>query len=202
MDNKTLVNRLLDLQSLLFLLHEIERYVYLPDNKYSDRHETDTEHSYSLAMTAWFMCGQFPELNKDLVIRYALAHDLVEIHAGDVMAIGRTVEQEQEKQEKEAHAIERLKADWPDFQDMTDTIEAYERQADPEAVFVKALDKIMAPMINIKAEGKLWKKLNISRSDVIANKDEKTSKDPRVHELWQELRQRILDHDEFFNSTD
>ena len=85
---------------------------------------------------------------------------------------------------------------------MTEALEKYEKQIDDEAVFVKALDKILSPMLNILARGKLWKEYGIKRSDVIENKDKKTKNSPEVHQLWQVLRREILAHDEWFNPTD
>ncbi|MCA9328749.1 HD domain-containing protein, partial [Candidatus Saccharibacteria bacterium] len=174
--------RLLDLQDLLVNFSEIERLIYMPDGKHTDRKETDTEHSYNLAILAWYLCGSFPHLDRDKVIRYALMHDMVEIHAGDVMAIGRTAEQQATKDEREAEALNQLKSEWPDFSDMTDTIEEYEEQKDPEAVFVKALDKITPMMLQILSNGKTWKKYDILRSEVIQLKDEKTAPSKEVNE--------------------
>ena len=189
--------RMLDLQSLLNNFYVIERQIFLPAD--TERKETDTEHSYHLAMHAWYMSTLYPSLNQSKLIRYALAHDLVEIYAGDVMALGRTDAQQHEKEQKEQAALERLTTEWPDFTDMTTMIEDYEKQTDPEAVFVKALDKIMPVILNIQTNGNLWKQLGIRRADIIANKDKSTAGSPEVGELWAMFRNYILEHDELFN---
>jgi putative hydrolase of HD superfamily len=198
-NNEVLSKRLLDLQTMLNQFLDIERMIYLPDGKRTDRRETDTEHSYHLAMLAWYTCGVFPHLDKNKVIQYSLAHDLVEIHAGDVMALGRTKAEQQTKEKNEALALKKLQQEWPDFKDMTDTIETYEAQGDAEAVFVKALDKILPILHQIMTEGKTWKKYDTQRTTVIDLKDDKTEPSEEVTAIWQEFRRTIMDHDDWFN---
>ena len=199
MKEERIANRLLDFQKLLLQFLDIERLIYLPDAKKVDRLETDTEHSYHLAMLAWYTCGIFTNLDRDKVIRYALAHDIVEIHAGDVMAVGRTDAEQQAKQEREAKALARLKKDWPDFKDLTTTIELYEKQADSEAIFVKALDKLTPMLLQILSEGKTWKKYDIKRSTIVELKDRTTANSPEITKIWQEFKRTIEAHDEWFN---
>ncbi len=191
--------RLLDLQQLLLQFLDIERSVFLPDAARNDRRETDTEHSFHLAMLAWFLSSQYPHLNQALVLKLALTHDIVEIYAGDVMAIGRTAEQEKQKAEREEIALARLKAEWPDFAEMTDMLEMYEHKTSPEAKFVSALDKLMPMMHQILSEGKTWKKWNMSRKEVVKNKDEKTQISTEVNELWKVFRKEIMARDDWFN---
>lgn len=199
MNTEKQARRLLDLQLLLINFLEIERLIYLPDGTKKDRKETDTEHSFHLAMLGWYLCNSYPHLNRDKVIRYALAHDIVEIHAGDVMAVGRTKEQQESKDEREAAALIQLKSEWPDFSDMTDTIEEYEKQSDPESIFIKALDKLTPMIMQILSEGKTWKKYDIKRSDIIALKNEKTAPSKEIANLWQAFKAEIIAHDEWFN---
>ena len=199
MNEVKLAKRLLDLQKLLLQFLEIERMIYLPDGAIKNRRETDTEHSFHLAMLAWYLCSAYPHLDRDKVIRYSLAHDLVEIYAGDIMAVGRTEEQQIEKEKREKSALKKLKANWPDFGDMTNTIEEYEKQDNPEAVFVKALDKILPMILNILGEGKTWKIYDIKRSTVIKLKDDKTKHSKEISEIWKVLRAEIMSRDDFFN---
>jgi putative hydrolase of HD superfamily len=199
MNTEHQARRLLDLQALLIEFLDIERLIYLPDGAKKVRRETDTEHSFHLAMLGWYLCGSYPNLDKNKVIQYALAHDIVEIHAGDVMAVGRTEEQQTIKDRREAEALIKLKQDWPDFPDLTDTIETYGQQSDPESIFVKALDKLTPLVLNILSEGKTWKRFDIKRSDIIALKDEKTASSKEINDLWQVFKAEVLSHDEWFN---
>jgi putative hydrolase of HD superfamily len=194
-----LAKRLLDLQQLLLHFLDIERMILLPDAARNDRLETDTEHSFHLAMLAWYLSSHYPHLDKAKVIQLALAHDVVEIYAGDDMAIGRTKEQEKQKKEREAEALVRLKKEWPDFPDLTEMIESYDKKDCPEAVFVSALDKLTPMFHQILSKGKTWKKWDMSRSDVFENKDNKTAKSKEINDIWQVFRKEILEHDEWFN---
>ena len=198
-DAKPYLKRILDLQSEIIKLAEIERLIYFPDGTKKDRKENDVEHSYSLAMTAWYLSQYFPELDTSKLIQFALIHDFVEIHAGDVMAIGRTEEEEKRKNEKEKLALEKLKNDWSDFNDLTNSIEIYESKDSDEAKFIYALDKIMPVLLNLLSQGKTWKIHNMSRDKVIKNKDEKVKISDEINELWQATRDEILTHDDFFN---
>ena len=60
---------------------EVARY---EGSKLGKKVETSNEHSYQVAMVAWFLIEQDNlKLNKELCLMYALAHDLVEIYAED-----------------------------------------------------------------------------------------------------------------------
>lgn len=198
-DSQEQVKRLLELQSMLYHLADIERLIYLPDGLKTDRRENDTEHSYHLAMLAWYLSGLYPNLDQSLVIRLALVHDVVEVYAGDSMAIGRTEEQQAEKDAREKAAFERLKQEWPDFPAMLEAIESYETLNSPEARFVKALDKITPIIHQIHSKGKTWRKWDMQRSSVVANKDKKTQVSPEIHKIWKLLRAEMYQHDEWFN---
>jgi len=112
-----------------------------------DQKENDVEHSYALAMAGWFLAPYFPHLDESKIIRYALAHDLVEIHAGDTFAYGEQQHIDTKKAREQA-AAEQLSREWPDFPDLHEAIRDYEERADAEAKFVYALDKIMPALMN------------------------------------------------------
>ncbi len=188
----------MELQELLFQFTEVERHIYFPDRKRQDRRENDAEHSYSLAIAAWFLSGHFTHLNRDLLLRYALVHDFVEVHAGDVMAIGRTAEAKKAKHIREAAALKKLQVEWPDFTELTETIEAYEKLADKESAFIYALDKLMPMLLNIISGGKTWEMYKLKSKDVLDNKDGLLSVSPEVNELWQVFRAQILENPLYF----
>lgn len=144
------IHRVIEFQKLLLQFAHVERVTHRK-HKDSVIQENDTEHSYNLAMTAWFMAEYFPELDRDLIIRLALVHDMVEIHAGDTYIYADT-EVLATKRDREAQALQQLKADWSDFPEMTQHIEDYEHRTSAESRFVYALDKIM-PMMLIYING-------------------------------------------------
>jgi len=193
--NKPDITRLLELQRLLQSFNEIDRRVHR-NHGGKMRHENDTEHSYNLTMTAWFLTPHFPELDKDLLIRYALVHDLVEVHAGDTYIYGSN-EELSTKAEREKVAAEKLHKDWPDFSEMHELIEDYEARANPEARFVYALDKIMPIMLIYIHEGYTWQKEGITAEQLHANKYDKVKLSPEVLPYYDELYSLLLSSPDF-----
>lgn len=151
-DVTKLINLLIDFQA-------VERNIQIPK---LNRAENDTEHSYNLALAAWLIISKDKlPLDLDLVIRYALVHDLVEIYAGDAFPLDD--KQVAEKPSKEHEALLRLKSD-----ELTDEfaelIEKYEQMADEESKFVYGLDKLMPAFTLIHGKIPLWKEYNLTQS--------------------------------------
>ena len=63
--------------------------------------ENDAEHSYSLAMMSWYIIST-AKLDLDLQksIQYSLAHDLVEVYAGDTQPLAQALIKPQKNCEK------------------------------------------------------------------------------------------------------
>jgi putative hydrolases of HD superfamily len=154
-------------------------------------HENDTEHSYNLAVTAWFLAPHFPELDRDLLIRYGLIHDLVEVHAGDtnVYASDDVIAT---KHARETAAADKLRKDWSDFPEIHDLIERYEERGDAEARFVYALDKIMPIMQIYINEGHTWKIEGITAAKLHAVKADKVTLSPEIKPYYDELYALLL----------
>jgi len=193
--NKPDITRLLELQRLLQSFNEIDRRVHR-NHGGKMRHENDTEHSYNLTMTAWFLTPHFPELDKDLLIEYALIHDLVEVHAGDTYIYG-TSEEIATKVEREKQAAAKLLADWADFPEIHKLIENYETRADEEARFIYALDKIMPIMQIYIHKGYTWQKEGITAEQPHANKYDKVKLSPEVTPYYEQLYELLLSSPDF-----
>jgi len=184
------LDRLIELQRLLQAFNSVDRMVHRHHDK-TMRPENDTEHSYNLAMTAWFLAGYFPELDTGKVIKYALVHDLVEIHAGDTY-IYDTDDALASKHEREAAAADKLKHDWADFPDIHTLIANYENRADAEARFIYALDKVM-PMLQIYIhDGYTWKKEAITLKKLHNNKKDKVALSPEIAPYYDTLYNLLL----------
>ncbi|HUC20343.1 MAG TPA: HD domain-containing protein, partial [Candidatus Polarisedimenticolaceae bacterium] len=68
------IEQLISYCRLLTQFQQVERQMLVPSGK---RNENDIEHSYLLAMTGWYIAATAKlELRQDLVIKYALVHDL------------------------------------------------------------------------------------------------------------------------------
>jgi len=178
-----------DILKFIKLTHKfqkVERKVFIIGQ---DRMENDFEHSYQLAMLAWYMVnvGNF-ELDKDKVIKYALIHDFVEVYAGDIDIYTQDkagMKELKAKNEKEAQ--NRLKEEFSEFSDMNDLIELYEARNDKESRFVYALDKLI-PIINIYLDkGRTWKEFNVTLDMMIKVKSGKVELDKDVKYYFDEM---------------
>ncbi len=179
-----------DLQGLLRfvqLTHQfqnVERVMYAGvDN---DRLENDAEHSYQVAITAWYL-NEVHQLrfSTEKLLKYALAHDLVEAYAGDTSIHDKDAHAG--KHEREAKALQQIIAMFPGCVDIHETIKAYERREDGESKFVYALDKLL-PMINAYLDnGRSWHINNASYNEIQDYKLPKVTIDPTIEKLYSEL---------------
>jgi putative hydrolase of HD superfamily len=192
------INRLIDLQKLLLTFSQIERIIHR-EHHGKIVQENDTEHSYNLTMTAWFLSQYFPELDKDLLIRYALAHDMVEVHAGDtyVFADAATLAS---KTDREHAAFKQLQTEWHDFPDLLEAIESYEKRESPEAKFVYALDKIIPVMTILINDGYTWKHEHITPEQLDSIKRTKVALSPEISPYYDELYELFMSNRQLFDA--
>lgn len=193
---KPTVDRLIELQQLLLRFNNLERFV-----RHSGRKESDTEHSYSLAMAGWFLAQYFPDLDTNKVLKLALAHDLVELHAGDTFAYA-TGKIQASKAAREKAALEKLTSDWPDFPEMLANIVEYEKRDSAEAKFVYALDKIMPALLNYLNQGDIWRMYNITFEQYVAEKEAKVPVSPEIYVYYKELTIILQAHPEYFSPSE
>jgi putative hydrolases of HD superfamily len=84
-------------------MKNIKRAIFLRDGT----QENDAEYSYHLAMMVMTFIDDFPELDYEKCLKIALIHDLIEIYAGDTVALDK--EAEKTKKQREKNAFLRLK---------------------------------------------------------------------------------------------
>jgi putative hydrolase of HD superfamily len=154
------VERIAELQQFIADFSRIERVPELAD---TGRKENDVEHSFGLALTCWYLAPKLAsELSLEKILCYALAHDTVEIHAGDTF-IFAPKEELATKSDREEAALVQLRQDWPDFPEMIDAAETYKNKANEEAKFVKAVDKMLpALMVNLGEKEAFWQRHKIT----------------------------------------
>lgn len=157
-----------------------------------NRDENDLEHVGQIALVAWYIVStQKIKLNLDLVIKYALAHDLVEVYAGDTYFYSGT--DPKIKQQKERKALEKIKKEFSEFSDLGEIIEAYEAKIDLESKFIYALDKLV-PAMNIYLDGgKSWRRDKVSLKILIEGKVSKVKVDPNIKKYFDELTRMLSD---------
>lgn len=153
------IDRLAELQQLVVDFAKVDRAIDLAD---TGRPENDVEHSFGLALTSWYLHDKIaPELDISKVLKYALSHDIVEVHAGDTYVFDAAAVATKAKREKQATA--QLKDEWPDFTELTEFTEGYADKRSEEAKFVYAIDK-MLPLIIIELgdAAETWQKKEIT----------------------------------------
>jgi putative hydrolase of HD superfamily len=137
-------------------------------------------------MIAWFLIEQDKlKLNKELCFVYSLAHDLVEIYAGDTYIFDKN--HRLSKYQREKDALIKIKKRFPNFKDLIKTIEKYEKKEDEESKFVYALDKIITPIQIYLEEGKLWHEKGVVLSELIEYKNKKIALSKYVNRYWKEI---------------
>jgi len=133
-------DEMMEIAKLVMKFGEVERATRHPDG----RPETDTTHTVMLALCA-VASIDFNDDGADMdpfrILMFALVHDLVEVHAGDVnTARGLTLQQRGEKEDRERVSLEKISKSLPW---LGRWIRRYESQGDPEAQFIRYLDKLM-----------------------------------------------------------
>jgi putative hydrolase of HD superfamily len=181
--NKPNIHRLIQLHQLLLDFRAVERVTRIPGKP--DR-ENDIDHSYTLAMMAWFLSSYFPHLDRDTVIRMSLVHDLTEVHAGDTFVFGNN-DHLTTKEQRETEALTKLAADWPDFPEMHALLEHYEQRDSEEAKFVYALDKVMPIIISVIGGGRDFQDYDVTLELMHEQKRNRVSVSPEINEYYTEL---------------
>lgn len=185
----TSLDRLLSFAKIINELQTVERVIRI---KGGGRWENDVEHSYSLAMLAWYILDteRLP-LDRDRVFRYALAHDLVEVYAGDTYLYSEDKAFLDSKPERERLAAERLREEFPEIPEMHAAISGYVTKEDAESRFVYALDKI-EPILKIYlAGGETWQEKGVTLSMLYESKRDKVALSPEIQPYFDELMQLL-----------
>lgn len=179
---------LLGILSIVRLLNQfrlVERSVRVNN---AERFENDVEHSYNLAFLAWYIIADNKlDLDRDLVLKYALIHDLVEVYAGDTYLFTTNEEERSTKVQREKDAALRLEKEIPEFAELHKLIERYESREDKESRFVYALDKIQ-PILNIYTDGgRTWREKGVTIDMLVEHKKEKVAVSPEIEIYFNDL---------------
>jgi 5'-deoxynucleotidase YfbR-like HD superfamily hydrolase len=108
------------------------------------RKETNTQHSFALALVAYEFAKQnAPELDANMVLRYALVHDLSELVTGDVSSLHLSNEEHEQKRIRDLQAAEILAKRMDYAPHIAADVKGYESTSDEESKFVYWFDKCM-----------------------------------------------------------
>jgi putative hydrolase of HD superfamily len=149
-----------------------------------ERPETDTDHTVMLGLVAaslaeklrpmrvWSQSKREPServylhsingLSTARIAEFAVVHDLVEAYAGDTNSFGISAEGRDEKEVREAAALKRIRAEFQCFAWIDQTITAFELQVEPEARWVKYLDKALPKITHILNHGATMQRRGIT----------------------------------------
>jgi len=134
-------NQIIDLVAdVITPLLTVERTMVMPFDK--TRHENEAEHGFALGLLVGAIADQIDKsLDTGKAIEYAIVHNVVKIHSGDV-TVWEPEEVVRKKASDEMLAADRILKDFPVFPWVIRKYKEYELRDTPEKRFVHALDKI------------------------------------------------------------
>lgn len=163
---------------------------------FTDRLENDVEHSYMLGLVAPYLAETYyPELDQSLVSQFCLVHDMSEAITGDVPTFNISEADRIAKDVDEAEVVGVLAGQMPQY--WGELLRVYNKQESPEARFVRLVDKIMPPLVNIAGNGKrtLEETYRVTTKEELAPFRERMSKQyqkdfpefPLIHQVRDEI---------------
>lgn len=146
----------MEARELLQALHVAERLKDATRHCYTSggRHESVAEHSWRMALMAYFVKDAFPEADMDKVIRMCLIHDLGEAFTGDIPSFIKT--QADEDREEDLLYAWASKLPAPFDQEMLALFREMSARETLEARIYKALDGMEAVVQHNESEIQTW----------------------------------------------
>ena len=120
----------------------------------SGRHESVAEHSFRLALMAYMVSDEVPEIDTDKVIRMCLIHDLGEAITGDIPSFEKTDSDEAAEDSAVSGFVNQLPEYWK--KQLIEMYSEINELKTPEAKLYKALDKLEAVIQHNEADISTW----------------------------------------------
>jgi putative hydrolase of HD superfamily len=134
------------------------------------RRENSAEHSWHIALMALALAEHAPA-GTDIgrVVAMLLAHDLVEIDAGDLFVYADEAQQARQQQAEQA-AADRIFALLPPDQaaSLRGMWDEFEERETKEARFARAIDRLQPMLENLRVGGGTWKEHHVTADQVLA----------------------------------
>jgi 5'-deoxynucleotidase YfbR-like HD superfamily hydrolase len=145
---RKVAHALVDLGQMVLKFGRVDRITFHEDGKTL---ESDTDHTVMLGIIACAFAAEYlPHLDLGKIAQYSLLHDLPEVYAGDTPTlVALSADGKAAKQAREEAAIERISLETFALPWVAWTIRDYERRADPESRYVKAMDKMLPKITHI-----------------------------------------------------
>ncbi len=162
----------------------VQRRAQSPDGEW----ENNAEHSYQLALVAPAVAAEFyPSLDTGVVAEFSVVHDLLESIHGDVPTFMATDADLLRKEQQEAEAYEVLMASLPDH--TACMLERYHRQDEPEAVFVRFIDKLLPALGAATTEGTERFKNYFSIYSLAELRNGREERHEKLHQIFDEFHE-------------
>jgi putative hydrolase of HD superfamily len=146
-------------------LKSVSRRTWLIDGS---RRENSAEHSWHLGLMAMLLAEYAPAgTDVGRTVELVLAHDLVEIDAGDTFAYDASANAD--RLARERAAADRIFSLLPPGQAAAVRAlwDEFEAGATPEARFAVALDRLHPLILNVAANGGAWRSHGVTREQVL-----------------------------------
>ena len=170
-------------------LKSVERRNRIADGS---RRENTAEHSWHLGMAAVMFAGFASEpIDVGRAVSMALAHDIVEIDAGDTFAYD-TGADAASKEAREQAAADRLFGMLPRAMGshLRELWDEYERGDTPEARYVMAIDRMAPMLLNTVEGGTTWREHGITIERVIERNGPHI--EPALPDVWRLALERLV----------
>lgn len=167
-----------------------------------DRYENDAEHSFLVATVGCALAHQLDQgLDLGKISQYALAHDLVEVYAGDT-TIWAPKEEHDTKVDREEQALKTIEKNFSmHFPWISETIKQYEKFEDPESCFVYALDKIIPYIVMASVDHQPYPPSRALFEEKMAVARDKIQRFPELLPLFDELHLDYTKRPHFFSES-
>ena len=146
----------MEAHALLNALHTAERLKDATRHCYTSggRHESVAEHSWRLALLAYWLHDDFQELDMDKVVRMCLIHDLGEAFTGDIPTFDKTQADENREEALLFAWVDSLPE--PFRTEMAALYREMAARETPEAKLYKALDNLEAVIQHNESDLSTW----------------------------------------------
>ena len=165
-DQKSVVT--IDIEDVTHFLLELDALKRVNRRSYvteTDRRENSAEHSWHLAMACWSIAELFElDVNHEQLLKMALVHDLGEIDAGDTFLYA---DSRHDAHVEERAGIARLQGERGNgIGNLSEVWEEQETGSSKEAQLLRVVDRLLPFLLNLNTEGKTWRELGVTRSQV------------------------------------
>ncbi len=178
-------------KQFLDMLHTAEALKDTPRHCYTSRgrRESVAEHSWRLALMAFWLREEFPELDMEKVIHMCLIHDLGECFTGDIPVFLKTEAHETREDELLSRWVSTLPE--PLREEMAALYREMNARQTPEAKLYKALDGLEAIIQHNESDISTWEPNEYDLQLTYAM--DRVQFSPHLVKLRQQIRQDSLE---------